>query len=196
MTATTVNSAEAIDAINNTVPTESQDEVKITAPAEAKAVFNAEALIRKACGDAAGNRDLFAVSISKLAQGKFTLPQLSELLEAFMALETTDFQQMSGLSEQDTIITGKLARHYLAGAIIRSLDEHHNALRSELCDKQNGHGVYVEAGPLGHAGLGLGVVSKETKDGMTTVKRTGAGVYFRADHLLDTPVVASKVCAG
>ncbi len=193
MTATTV--ANNTEIITNETPavdvelisSDTADTTLVTAT-----VFDADAILRKAAEDGKGDRNAFGMALAKVAcQSNHSLPELSELLEAFSALESSgDLAQITGFSGDDLKIAGKVARHYLAGSISRSLDEQYNALRVDLCDESNGHGLYLEAGPLGHAGLGLGVVSKETKDGKTTVKRTGAGVYLRADHIMSSPVVA------
>ena len=212
-TSTVANNTENTETINDTpvvdaqvvssdttpepqAPAEGEDTTTETTAVMATAVFDADAIVRKAAEDGKADRGAFTLAISKVAcQSNHSLPELSELLEAFTALESSgDLAQITGLSGEDLKITGKVARHYLAGSISRSLDEQYNALRVELCDDSNGHGLYLEAGPLGHAGLGLGVVSKETKDGKTTVKRTGAGVYLRADHLMGSNAVA-KPCA-
>jgi hypothetical protein len=156
--------------------------------------FDADATARRMLEAGKGDVQRLSMEIAKVAvQGNHTISELSELLQVINDLEANgEFKQLTGLSDTDTKVAGKLTRHYLAGSISRGLDEQYNALRVELCDDSNGHGVYLEGGPLGHAGFGLGVVSKETKDGKTTVKRTGAGVYFRADHVMGSAVVADS----
>jgi len=156
--------------------------------------FDADATARRMLEAGKGDVQRLSMEIAKVAvQGNHTISELSELLQVINDLEANgEFKQLTGLSDTDTKVAGKLTRHYLAGSISRGLDEQYNALRVELCDDSNGHGVYLEGGPLGHAGFGLGVVSKETKDGKTTVKRTGAGVYFRADHIMSSAVVADS----
>jgi hypothetical protein len=179
-------------------PADGKDTTTETTAVLATAVFDADAILRKVAKDGKADRNAFAMAISKVAcQSNHSLSELSELLETLSALDSSgDLAQITGFSGDDLKITNKVARHYLAGSISRSLDEQHNALRVDLCEDNNGHGLYLEAGPLGHAGLGLGIVSKETKNGKTTVKRTGAGVYFRADHIMSSAVVASSACAA
>jgi hypothetical protein len=81
--------------------------------------------------------------------------------------------------------SASLASMAFSAYIVQTLDAQRVIGRVDLCS-DNGHGLYLEAGPEGHAGFGFGVISKETKNEVTTVKRTGVGVYLRADHFART----------
>jgi hypothetical protein len=70
----------------------------------------------------------------------------------------------------------------IAGAIARQLDQRYHNKRWETVGPEQGVGVYAEAGPLGHIGIGAGVVTRSTKDGITSTQRSGAGFYLRLDH--------------
>jgi len=204
MTATNTvdTSATTVEATATTVDETTVDTTAATAAdttettiVSTTTAFDARAIARRMLEAGKGDVQRLSMEIAKVAvQGNYTTSELSELLDVVNDLEANgELKQLTNLSDTDTKVAGKLTRHYLAGSISRGLDEQYNALRVELCDDSNGHGVYLEGGPLGHAGFGLGVVSKETKDGKTTVKRTGAGVYLRADHVMGSSTVSAAV---
>lgn len=127
--------------------------------------------------------------LAKLMQSGCSQARLHALLDGLVGIENDADYLPSATSQSDRVATAKVVRHYIGAFLVQSLDEQHNVLRAELCGDE-GFGLYAEAGPLGFAGAGFGVVSKEKIAGRTVVKRTGAGVYIRADHFCNkaTPV--------
>ena len=106
-----------------------------------------------------------------------------EMAETVATLEATGQLELKfGLADTEAKAYAQLARHYFAASAVQALDASHHGLRVSTIGEADGVGVYAEAGPLGHAGLGVGLVSRETVDGVTTVKHSGVGVYIRADH--------------
>jgi hypothetical protein len=148
--------------------------------------FDATAVLDKAFAVGKNSSQAMNLELHRLAsQSGYSTSELTELLHTFTSMASNGhLLSASGFKDDEIKVLTRVGCHYFAGSIARSLDEQHNAMRVDLCAKDNGHGVYAEAGPIGHAGLGIGFVSKETKDGITTTKRTGAGVYLRADHVM------------
>ncbi len=181
-TATQTINAEVID----TDATTSVDNQSANATEMPASAFDAEAVLSKAMANGKANAQAMNLELGRLAsQASYTSDQLSQLLVALQAAKADgSFMANTGFSADEVEALTGIGCHYFAGSIARSLDEQHNALRVDICSKDSGHGIYAEGGPIGHAGLGLGFVSKQTKDGVTTTKRTGAGVYIRADHVM------------
>jgi len=83
------------------------------------------------------------------------------------------------------------ALHATAAQLSRELDAKYG-LRREFGAK-DGHGVYVEAGPLGTVGAGLGHVHKrKLSNGGTRARHTGLGVYFRLGAITKTEVSSTN----
>jgi hypothetical protein len=78
--------------------------------------------------------------------------------------------------EADEQFKQKLAE--ISRGLMRALEREDNA-RSEVCLQVNGHGIYTETEVGGHMAFGVGVKSGKG----VSAKRSGIGVYIRADHM-------------
>ena len=181
-----MSNTQTVDVTATTVDTSAQAPQSNVTEAKPVASFDAMDTLIKVFQSSKGSSDKLNEQLLVLAtSGDYTHTQLSQLLDAFNKLASSEeLESISGLPEDKIKLTASLGRHYLAGALCRALDNRYNAVRVDLCSKSNGHGIYAEGGPLGHAGLGLGLVSKSTQDGRTTTKRSGVGVYLRSDHIM------------
>lgn len=87
------------------------------------------------------------------------------------------------------------ALHATAAQLSRELDAKYG-LRREFGAK-DGHGVYVEAGPLGTVGAGLGHVHKrKLSNGGTRSRHTGLGVYLRLGAITKQEVSSTNRLSG
>ncbi|MGB7563113.1 MAG: hypothetical protein WBM08_00010 [Prochlorococcaceae cyanobacterium] len=82
--------------------------------------------------------------------------------------------------EADEQFKQKLAE--ISRELMRALEREDNA-RSEVCLQVNGHGIYTETEVGGHKAFGVGVKSGKG----VSAKRSGIGVYIRADHMDTSP---------
>jgi hypothetical protein len=79
----------------------------------------------------------------------------------------------------------------IASQLALELDARYG-LRKEI-SHEGGHGVYVEDGPLGTVGVGLGHVRRrKLSNGSTKAAHTGLGVYLRTNVFTKAEVSSSN----
>ena len=194
----TMDNTAALDAETTEAPAEEQANITTSGATDIVATLDtleqdgasSRELALAAFGDA--NAAIAGERIAKIMQASTSQLRLQHLLDGLADIESDVSYLPTAANQAEREATAKCARHYIAALLVQSLDQQHNVLRVELCGDE-GFGLYAEAGPLGYAGAGIGLVSKEKVNGRTVVKRTGAGVYLRADHLCNksTPVECS-----
>jgi hypothetical protein len=167
--------------VDTSVETAETTPVEISAPSQ-----SAIGQINKLADAHRGAYISLCAATGELVRQPFTAKTYLEMAEIIADLETTNQIELKfGLTDTEAKAYAGIARHYFAASAVQALDASHHGMRLTTLGEGDGIGVYAEAGPLGHAGLGVGFVSRETVDGVTTVKHSGVGVYLRADHAIE-----------
>lgn len=181
MTATTTVDTTATT-VEATVVDTSVTEVK----AEVTTGQSAIELINKLASANKGNYIGLCSATGELARQPLKASTFLEMAEIMATLQATGQLELKfGVTDTEAKAYASISRHFYAASAVQAIDASHHGMRLSTLGDSDGFGLYAEAGPLGHAGIGLGVVSRETTDGVTTVKHTGAGLYVRADHLTE-----------
>lgn len=115
------------------------------------------------------DRTLVSVALRQLSK--------TEVSQLLYGLETKEAEAAFKAADP-THKAYRHALHAVASQLARELDARYG-LRKEFGQK-DGHGVYVEAGPLGTLGAGFGhVLKRQLQGGGTKSRHTGGGFYLR-----------------
>jgi hypothetical protein len=129
-------------------------------------IFNSDTVMDHLFGEKNGKADS-TKAIAKVLKASYRAETLNKIMDLFAA---HGHQYLRDENDRKTF------KHFLAGALMRQLDAENNVLTGNLGP------LYIENSVGGHAALGFGIQSE--KDGVR--KRTGIGVYIRADHLMNS----------